>query len=184
MGHEFKIEDVWDEYRVQVKAFLHSKISDPDEIDDLLQDILIKTHKNLQSLESEKSIKAWLFQIANHTIIDFYRKRSRTKTVSAEDLWYEDENHLAQQELSQCVKPFIRALPGETADLLTEIELNGQSQKELANTLGISYSTLKSRVQKGRRQLQDLFEDCCHLSLDKNGLIIDFEPKSNNCEDC
>jgi RNA polymerase sigma-70 factor (ECF subfamily) len=184
MGHEISIEAVWYEYRAQVKAFLHSKISDPDEIDDLLQEILIKTHGNLHSLKSEKSIKAWLFQIANHTIIDFYRKHSKAKPVSAEDLWYGEENHQIQKELSQCVGPFIKALPRETAELLTEIELSGRSQKEFAHLLGISYSTLKSRVQKGRQQLLGLFEDCCHLSLDKNGSIIDFDPKSNNCEDC
>lgn len=184
MGKEISIEDVWNEYRASIRTFLHSKISDSDEIDDLLQEILIKTHKNLQSLKSEKSIKAWLFQIANHTIIDFYRKRSKTKTVSAEELWYGQETHQAQQELSRCVEPFIKALPKASAELLTEIELNGMSQKEFANTLGISYSTLKSRVQKGRRQLQGLFEDCCHLSLDKNGSIIDFDPKSDICDNC
>jgi RNA polymerase sigma-70 factor (ECF subfamily) len=184
MGQETSIENVWHEYRAHIKAFLHSKISDSDEIDDLLQDILIKTHRNLHSLKSGESIKGWLFQIANHTIIDFYRKRSKTKTISAEDLWYEDENNQIQKELSQCVGPFIKALPGETAELLTEIELGGRSQKELALSLGISYSTLKSRVQKGRRQLRGLFEDCCHLSLDKNGTIVDFDPKTNNCEDC
>ena len=181
MGREININDVWTEYRDSIKAFLHSRISDPNEIDDLLQEILIKTHKNLRS---EKRVKAWLFQIANHTIIDFYRKRSNARTVSAEDLWYEEENQQAQQELSQCIEPFIKALPKESADLLTEIELNGQSQKEYASKLGISYSTLKSRVQKGRRELQGLFEDCCRLSLDKNGAIIDFDPKSKNCKNC
>ena len=35
MGQEIRIEDIWNEYRASVKAFLHSRISDPDEIDDL-----------------------------------------------------------------------------------------------------------------------------------------------------
>jgi len=184
MKQGINIEVVWNEYRATLKAFLHSKIANPDEIDDLLQEILIKTHKNLPTLKSEQSIKAWLFQIANHTIIDFYRKQGKAETLSADDLWYEEENHQAQQELSQCIQPFIKALPKESAELLTEIELNGVSQKELANRLGTRYSTLKSRIQKGRRQLRTLFEDCCHLSLDKDGVIIDFEPKSENCKNC
>ena len=184
MTHKLSIEDVWDEYRASVRAFLHSKISDPDEVDDLLQEILIKTYQNLRSLRSEKSIKAWLFRIAHHTIVDFYRKRSKAGAVIAEDLWIGEQNHQVRQELSQCVGPFIRALPRETAELLTDIELKGRSQREYASTHGISYSTLKSRVQKGRRQLRGLFQDCCHLSLDKNGAIIDFDPKSGKCKNC
>ena len=179
-----KVEDVWSEYRESIKSFLHSRISDPDEIDDLLQEILIKTHKNLPSIKSGKSVKSWLFQIANHTIIDFYRKRGRTQSVSADELWYEEDNQMAQRELSDCIEPFIRALPPEASELLTEIDLKGRSQKDYANSLGISYSTLKSRVQNGRKQLRELFEDCCNFSLDQNGAIIDFDPKSGNCKNC
>ena len=178
------VEDVWSEYRESIKSFLHSRISDPADIDDLLQDILIKTHKNLPFVKSGKSIKSWLFQIANHSIIDFYRKRGRTQSVSADDLWYEEDNQAVQRELSGCIEPFIKALPPEASELLTEIDLKGRSQKDYARSLGISYSTLKSRVQKDRKQLRALFEDCCNFSRDQHGAIIDFDPKSGNCENC
>ena len=183
MEKAIKTEKVWSEYRAAIKAFLQRKISDPDEVDDLLQEILIKVHKNLSSLESVTKTKAWLFQIANNTIIDFYRKRDRGIALSADDLWYSEENDQAQQKLAQCVTPFIKALPKESADLLTEIELHGRSQKEVADKFGINYSTLKSRVQKGRKQLRSLFEGCCDLSIDKNGAIIDFDPKYK-CKKC
>ncbi len=122
-----KIEDVWSEYRTSIKSFLHSRISDADEVDDLLQEILIKTYNNLSSVKSEESIKSWLFQIANNTIVDFYRKRGKAKTVNAEDLWYGEDDLTAQTELSGCIEPFVKALPKETARLLMEIDLNGRS---------------------------------------------------------
>ena len=183
MAQEVNSEKVWSDYRSAIKAYLHMKISDPDEVDDLLQEILIKVHKNLSTVKSVNSIKAWLFQIANHTIIDFYRKRNRLRSLSAEDLWYGGESYQAQQELAQCVVSFIKALPEESAELLTEIELHGRSQKEVAAERGINYSTLRSRVQKGRDQLRNLFENCCYLSLDNYGSIVDFDPK-NNCKKC
>ena len=71
----------------------------------------------------------------------------------------------------------------QTAELLTAIELNGISQKDLAIEHGVSYSTLKSRVQKGRQQLRQLFEDCCQFSFDQHGNVIDYDSKSN-CKDC
>jgi len=62
--------------------------------------------------------------------------------------------------------------------------LNNVKQKDYAAANGLSYSTLKSRVQKGRSQLRDLFEDCCHLSLDKHGNIIEYQPKGDSCGKC
>ena len=183
MKQDLKIEKVWSEYRAAIKALLHTRISDPDEVDDLLQEILIKVHKNLSSLKSITSTKAWLLQIANRTIIDFYRKRNKAIDLSAEDLWYSEQNYHTQQNLAQCVTPFINALPRASAELLAEIELRGRSQKEVADELGVNYSTLKSRIQKARKQLRALFESCCDMSLDKNGAIIDFDPK-NKCKNC
>ena len=34
-----KVEEVWSGYSASLKAFLHSRVSDPDEVDDLLQEI-------------------------------------------------------------------------------------------------------------------------------------------------
>lgn len=177
-------EEIWSEYRASLKLFLHSKISSPDEVDDLLQEILIKIYKNLSAVKSEGSVKSWLFQVANHTIIDFYRKRAKLNKLPSEELWYSEENDEVEQSLSQCVIPFINALSLESAELLTAIDLKGQSQVSYAEEHRISYSTLKSRVQKARRELRTLFEDCCHFTLDSRGNIADFEEKSKSCENC
>lgn len=188
------IETVWQQYSSVLKAFLLSKISSPDEAEDLLQEILIKTHQNIHTLQDQQSIKPWLFQIANRTIIDYYRKQAAaSNNVQAEDLWYGDlessESNQVQAELSQCIEPFIAALPDTSASLLDAIDLKGVSQKELAKELDVSYSTLKSRVQKARKELKDLFDDCCHLELDKSGTPIDYIPKKPlqyqpNCKKC
>lgn len=163
---------------------MHSKVADAAEVDDLLQEVLIKTYQNLHSVEDEASVRAWLFSVANNTIIDFYRKRARTRDVSADDLWYSEDDVSIEEELSHCVEPFIKALPDESARLLRAIDLEGQSQKDIAERLGISYSTLKSRVQKGRTELRGLFDKCCRFTLDTSGNLIEFDPKSTACGDC
>lgn len=128
------------------------------------------------------------------TFIDYYRKQAKSSNnVQAEDLWYGElessESNQVQAELSQCIQPFITALPDSSAVLLDAIDLKGASQKELAEELGISYSTLKSRVQKARKELKGLFDDCCHLELDKSGAAIDYIPikplqYQQNCKKC
>ena len=183
-----KLEIIWQEYRAALKASLHARISDSDDVDDLLQEILIRTHNSIHTLKSEQSLKGWLFAIANNVIIDFYRARARRQgreqQLAVDELWYGDtEQPQFRHDLLSCLTPFIQALPETTADLLTAVDLQGQSQKELAAEQGISYSTLKSRVQKGRQELRGLFEQCCSFEVDKQGNLISCGQKQG-CKSC
>ncbi len=184
------LEQVWAEYQQTLKAFLHSKVSNSADVDDLLQEILIKTFQNLHKVQDASSVKSWLFQLANNTIIDFYRKHARQQRdskIDADDLWFADLDHNEEfkQNLSLCIEPFIQALPEQSAALLLAVDIKGQSQKEIAEAQNISYSTVKSRVQKSRGDLKNLFEQCCNLSLDKQGNVIDCDLKpESGCGNC
>nr|WP_102424878.1 RNA polymerase sigma factor SigZ [Vibrio sp. 10N.261.52.A1] len=178
------LEQVWAEYQQTLKAFLHSKVSNTADVEDLLQEILIKTFQNLHKVQDASSVKSWLFQLANNTIIDFYRKHARQQRdskIDADDLWFADLDHNEEfkQKLSLCIEPFIQALPEQSASLLLAVDIKGQSQKALAEEQNVSYSTIKSRVQKSRGDLKNLFEQCCNLSLDKQGNVIDCELNRN-----
>ncbi len=178
------IEQIWTEYKQALKRFLHSKIADADQVEDLLQEILIKTYQNIDTLKNEHSVKAWVFSIAHHVIIDFYRKQGRQTDITSASLWYEENFDSPTSELSLCVEPFIDALPQEQANMMKSIELNGVSQKAYAQQHNIAYSTLKFRVQKGRSQLKMLFEECCTFSLDSQGNLLDYKDKNNQCKKC
>lgn len=181
------LEQVWTEYQQALKSFLYSKVSNHADVDDLLQEILLKIYHNLSSVNKAESVKSWLFQVANRTIIDFYRQRAREQRdgeLNKEDLWFEQADANLDQQLAQCVRPFINALPQQQSQLMEAVELNGQSQKQIAEKVGVSYSTLKSRVQKGRLELKKLFEDCCTFQLDKRGNLLDYEKKPDGCAHC
>ncbi|WP_394142950.1 RNA polymerase sigma factor SigZ [Vibrio chagasii] len=184
------LEQMWAEYQQTLKSFLHSKVSNTADVEDLLQEILIKTFQNLHKVQDASSVKSWLFQLANNTIIDFYRKNARQQRdskIDADDLWFADLDHNEEfkQKLSLCIEPFIQALPEQSASLLLAVDIKGQSQKTLAEEQNVSYSTIKSRVQKSRGDLKNLFEQCCNLSLDKQGNVIDCELKpESGCGNC
>ncbi len=189
VASSLKLEVVWAEYESALRGFLSSKVSNRDDVDDLLQEILLKTHQNLSSIKDTSSVRSWLFQLANRTIIDFYRKRARiarNEDIDAEDLWFEsaESESSVEQEMALCIEPFIRALPEESANLLLAVDIHGESQKNVAEVNNVSYSTLKSRVQKSRQELKSLFNQCCDLTLDKHGSVIDYHPKNDNCRGC
>lgn len=179
-------EEIWMDYRARIKAFLHSKISNEADVEDLLQDISIKVFAGLQFLKDESKLQSWLFQTAHRTIIDHYRRQAKGRGLVEADLWYGEEEIEAGalNDLERCVEPFLSALPSDTAQMLRAIDIDGVKQKDYAAEQGLSYSTLKSRVQKGREELRAVFENCCHLSLDAQGNIMDYRAKSGSCEKC
>lgn len=178
------IEDIWPQYRNSLRAFLRSRVSNPEDAEDLLQEISIKVFTGLPALEDSAKLKPWLFQTAQRAIIDHYRKGARAKSVHPDDLWYSDEDPEIRQGLEHCVEPFIQSLPEETARILTAIDLQGMSQRDYAEQHGLSYSTLKSRVQKGRSDLRQAFESCCSFTLDARGRIAEYSTKSDACKKC
>jgi len=182
--NEISTEQIWAYYQSRLRAFLISRISNPDDTEDLLQDILLKVHRNLSSLKSNDRLKPWLFQIAQNTIVDFYRAKQKNSTIHPDDLWWVNNEPNVEHELEQCVSPFIDALSPKYSKLLSAIELEGQSQKDYADKHNIAYSTLKSRVQKGRDLLRSSFENCCSISLDSRGNIAQVQPKSDSCKHC
>ncbi|CED57540.1 RNA polymerase, sigma 70 factor [Aliivibrio wodanis] len=180
-----KLEVIWSEYQSSLKAFLRSKVSNPEDVEDLLQEILIKTHRNLTTISDNQKVKSWLFQIANNTIIDFYRQNKKRTELTEDDLWFDEQNEeQIVKELSRCLLPFIKQLPDEDAELLSLIEIEGISQKEYAEKNGLKYSTLKSRVKKSREKLHGLFTTCCDFSIDSQGNLIEYKSKSDKCDRC
>lgn len=180
-------EQIWNEYRSGLRAFLHSRVSNPSDVDDLLQDILIKTHSNLNTLRNRDSLRSWVMQIAHRSIVDYHRKNRRiaaTEPLEPDDVGSEPDEAEMERALAPCVEPFIAALPREDAQLLRKIELDGCSQKACAEELGISYSTLKSRVQRARSRLRRIVKNCCHLSIDGRGKVIDYESRAAACGIC
>ncbi|MBE0371018.1 RNA polymerase sigma factor SigZ [Pseudoalteromonas aurantia] len=178
------LEAIWADYQSSVKAFLYKHISNPSDVEDLLQDILIKTYQNLGTVKDTKKVKSWVFQIANHAIIDFYRKRATISKINEQVLWYETNEEDIYSQLSHCVTAFINGLPDSEAKLLTAIDIDGISQKDYAALNGMKYSTLKSRVKKSRQNLSELFNQCCELSINSKGELIDFDKRDKKCSSC
>lgn len=176
-------EQIWRDYRIALKSYLVRRIDQPDEVEDLLQDILMKSYLKLESLESADSLKPWLYKIAHNSVIDYYRKNKPEFTNELDDIFVEESSDV-HSELIDCIRPFIQALPQENADLLMAVDINKESQKDLAEQLDISYSTLKSRVQKSRQLLKKSYDDCCHFSYDQQGNLMDYERKACEKESC
>jgi RNA polymerase sigma-70 factor, ECF subfamily len=157
-------------YEAQLKGFVQKRILDKDEANDILQQLYLKIYKNCEQLPEVKNVKAWLYQITRNAVYDFFRESSRYQTITEVEL--EELPDDTRHDVEALVAPLISLLPEEYAEALRLSELEGVSQKEIAERLGISYSGAKSRVQRGREKLKALFIECCHLEFSHDGSIV------------
>jgi RNA polymerase sigma-70 factor (ECF subfamily) len=173
-------EPVWRELVAQLRAFVLRRIADPDRADDLVAEILLRVHENLPSLEDRELLPNWMFRIARNAVIDEYRRAARTRerpvaTLAEEPAPAPDEDEPGVLgELVQCLRPLLAGLPAEQRRAVELVELDGLAQAEAARREGISLSGMKSRVQRGRRRLAELLDQCCTLTLDARGVPMDY----------
>jgi RNA polymerase sigma-70 factor (ECF subfamily) len=81
------------------------------------------------------------------------------------------------RELGKCLLPMIERLPDGYREAIRLSEIDGLPLNEVARRLNLSLPGAKSRVQRGREKLRNIFLDCCHFEFDSRGKPIDWLPR-------
>jgi RNA polymerase sigma-70 factor (ECF subfamily) len=171
-------ETIWNNFNKELLQFIKKRVNDTDAANDLLQDIFVKIHLKHATLTDSDKLSAWVYQITRNSIIDYYKKHKPAAGI-LHDGYEAEEPEAVTEEFGKCLKPFINQLPETYRDALLQTELGKLSQKEFAEKADISYSGAKSRIQRGRQQLLQLFNKCCKVSADKYGNILEYQSKQN-----
>jgi RNA polymerase sigma-70 factor (ECF subfamily) len=185
-------EVLWDAFHQRLRSFVARRIENPADVDDIVQDIFVRIHERIDSVEHDERVPAWIYQIARNSIVDYYRAPRRRRErfgadaeingVHAEDGDFDDAS--AVEELAQCLTPLLDRLTPAYRAALELTEFDGLTQREAAAAQQISVSGLKSRVQRGRRQLHDLLRACCEIELDQRGGVISYMTRESTCACC
>lgn len=177
-----RLELIWKEFHNELDGFIYSHIKDREITNDILQDIFVKIQNNIDTLKDESKLSSWIYQIARNAINDYFRKLKPHFEFTDYDL-IDEEQTVDNGELEKCLKPFINQLDDKYKEAIILTEFNGLTQKQLAQKLNISYSGAKSRVQRAKEYLKNLFTDCCTIQSDKYGNVVDYVQK-RNCDKC
>lgn len=171
---------LWDELHQSLHGFVIRRISNPTDVDDLVQEIFLRIHTRIHTLDDAERVQAWVYQIARNVIVDYYRGSSqrREQLVDTTLLDLEQESETPEEppsaELAQCVIPLLKQMSDSYRTALELTELGGLTQQEAARQLGLSHSGMKSRVQRGRQQLRQRLLECCEVELDRRGGVIEY----------
>src|SRR5215207_4013381 len=161
--------------------FIKSKVTCVEDAKDIYQEVLVKIIDKSGSLTKEESLKSWVFAIARNQVIDYYRSKKIPELLSDSilDRSVERRESKVHSELESCMHAFINLLPTEYKELIIKSDIDGTSQKELSETIGINYVTLRSKVQRGRERIRNMILDSCNIEKDAAGGLLECEPRSS-----
>ena len=166
--------------RTRLGNFIRRRIRDPDDAEDVLQDVL---HEFVQAYRLPAPIEqasAWLFRTARNRIIDRFRKKKEqplTDLLDADDeadseyrldlaLPAHDagpEALYARTLLLKALQDALDELPANQREVFIAHELEGQSFKEMAAQSGVTLNTLLARKRYAvlhlRARLQPIYDE-------------------------
>jgi RNA polymerase sigma-70 factor, ECF subfamily len=172
----------------RLRAMVAGKLRDRAEIDDVVQEVLIKTIRDGEAVSPDR-FWGWLKQVIYTTVNDVYRARSarRSSPTAPTELEALADESLAEEgdpdghPLSCCLPAFLNQIPEEERALLRAVDIEGIAQRDLAAARKLSYSTLKSRVQKARVSLKREIIACCDVSFDARHRVVEATPRGAGC---
>lgn len=180
---------VWSQLSDDLRRFIRRRVADDHTADDLLQETFLRIHRGIGALEDAERLTGWVYRIARNAVHDHYRQVHHAATVAIEvepaDDTY-DHRSVRRDHAARWFDELIRELPDRYQEAVRLAELEGLSQQEVADRLGLSLSGAKSRIQRGRALLKDELDRCCTFEFDRRGNLTDCDPKPTRtvCLDC
>ena len=181
-GDEAAFASLVSKYQKQVHAYTLRKTADFHIAEDITQETFLEAYQNLENLRDPLKFSAWLFGIANHLCIAWFRKnRSRSELLREHHIIKTDtdtysryvalENERdtieAQRELAQ---KLLSKLKESDRQLMTLHYFEEMTSAEISRYLGVSQNTIKSRLRRAKQRLKQhdlLVQDTIDRSIGK-----------------
>ncbi|HEY0795817.1 MAG TPA: RNA polymerase sigma factor [Acidisarcina sp.] len=135
-------------------------VADTGMAEEIAQDAFLQLHNNLDGLESEAHVLAWLRRTTVHRATDALRRRTKRVEYAAEP--FEDERNVSGSNhprrsfhaLANRVEQLVATLP-ETQRVVVVLRYQEDlSPEEIASALGMPLATVKSHLQRGLQLLR------------------------------
>lgn len=165
---------LWQEHKEALYFYILKRVHDESTAKDISQEVMIKVYNFCLSKSGIRNVRAWLFQIAQNTITDHYRKHRDIPTDSFYEAEDEQESS-AFKDAAEFILPMVNLLPDTYAVPVRMSDVEGTRLKDIATALNLNLNTVKQRVVRGRKLLRDVFTECCLMELDDQGRLISFD---------
>jgi len=167
-GDRSALEQLYRRHAPWLTPRLESRCGDPDLADLAVQDTFLAVWRSADKFRGDGDVGAWLWGIAVRRLIDQLRKRRPTPVSAAALNRYRDqhgdryesamtfEDALVDNGAHGSLGPALRSIDPDLRSVLIATAIDGLSTREAAKILDIPQGTVKTRLQRARRQLQEL----------------------------
>ena len=164
-GDEGAFEVLLHRHRNPLYGFLFRYLRRTDKAEDVFQDVFFEVIRARKSYRSGHRFAAWLYRIARNRAVDRLRRNGFREMESLDEPLRDGdaegetrgdtipgsnpdpEGHVRGMELESALDRALASLPPEQREVLWLKERSGLSLSEVAETLGISENTVKSRLR-------------------------------------
>lgn len=169
-GEVEKFETLITRYQPRVFATARRYARREDEVQDIVQEVFIKAFQKLDSFRAEAPFEHWLMRMAVRTCYDFLRSHQRNRETTLTDLsdpevdWLErfaagpEDNSKNTDAARALVERVMAQLSPEARLVITLLEIEDRSVKEIARLTGWSVPLVKVRAFRARAQMKKILE--------------------------
>jgi RNA polymerase sigma-70 factor (ECF subfamily) len=156
-------------YHSRIYTLTYQMTSNREDAEDLTQEIFVKAFEALPRFKGHSSFYTWLYRIGINKTINYRKKRNRNRPLSLDAMEQEvkqDEvyhdlsskgsplRNLSLSELQLKLNEAMQRLSEKHRTVVVMHDMQGIPHDEIANVVGVSVGTVRSRLFYARRQLQ------------------------------
>ena len=165
-GEEDTFAQLIDIYQIPVYNLCYQMLGIREEAEDAAQETFLRAYRNLKQYDPNRKFATWLLSIASHHCIDRLRRR-RLKLVSLDDLLPRRERAAStpgagadylQQEHTEEIRSVLDGIVGKDRAAVILRYWYDFSYEEIAESLSLSVSVVKSRLYRARREMANRTE--------------------------
>jgi len=159
-GERAAFEELFDIYQPRLKYYVRRLDGTGENVDDVLQDIWLTVFKKIHKLKDTQSFAVWLYRIARNNVYDRFRQKNRFVRLpeeneipvsgSDEPVFDSDDAEKLHRALNE-LNPYHR-------EVLTLSFIEQMSYESIADVVGCSIGTVRSRIFYAKQSLREEME--------------------------
>ena len=158
---EKSFREIVNRWEPRLYYYLRRIVENENDVWDILQETWLAVFQNIRKLQHPLKFPAWLYQISHNKAVSLLRKENRYVQMKVEQIAdYRENNNriIAVKERPELVHKLLGKLKLSHREVLTLYFLEGFSINEMAQIIGVSEGTVKSRLYYAKHKLQEVLK--------------------------